>query len=246
MGAGAVFEEMRSHKSADSLSGWHENPYTFLTDGARGVRAFCRPSPCKVIGRTKDIKFDIRKAELKISVTVRPEDRLKTTNGDKGEELATEIFVPLVHFGHKSVVGKQQGSLEQTMDGSDDGHMHPSGKTRLSASTVHLPSQVSLPAQVHSSISSGISTAVNGSPIISETVPKVIEDDVLDVEVRVSTGRWAVEGQILKWWYDVPMHGESEREYNIEVRRRGGPISLQKRKPRWARKLCPDQGCCIM
>jgi hypothetical protein len=118
MGAGAVFEEIRSRKSADSLSGWHENPYDFLTDGARAVRAFCRPSPCKVVGRTTNVAFDIGKAVLKVVVTVRPEDRLRApSGGDKGEELATEIFVPLVHFGHERLLCKHE---RETVDGSDE------------------------------------------------------------------------------------------------------------------------------
>lgn len=127
--------------------------------------------------------------------------------------------------------------------------MPQGGRTRLSASTLNLRSQPTFTSQTYSppsSFSSGTSTALSGSPIISGVAPRLIQDDVLDVEVRVSAGRWAVEGQVLKWWYEVPAEGEPEREYSIEVRRRGGAIMPRKWKRSWARRLCPDQGCCIM
>ncbi len=55
-------------------SNW-SNPYDFLTDGARAVRAFVRPFPVAVVGLPSDIQFDIKKAEFKLTVRVRPEDR---------------------------------------------------------------------------------------------------------------------------------------------------------------------------
>jgi hypothetical protein len=30
-------------------AGWHSNPYDFLTDGARHMRAFCRPWPIALV-----------------------------------------------------------------------------------------------------------------------------------------------------------------------------------------------------
>ncbi|KAH9915251.1 glycoside hydrolase [Epithele typhae] len=45
---------------------------------------------------------------------------------------------------------------------------------------------------------------------------------LLALDVEVSEGRWAVEGQTLKWWYPVPESGT--REYAIVVRRSKGAI----------------------
>jgi len=151
----------------------------------------------------------------------------------------------LVHFGQERLVGGRQRSMDQNSNGGDDGNMDPSAKNRFasrSASTFNLSSPTCPPPP---SVSSGSSTAVNGSPVRPEVAPRRIELDVLDVEVRVSAGRWVVEGQVLKWWYAVPAEGEIEREYTIEVRRRGGAIAVQAHKP-WIRKVCPTPGCCIM
>ncbi|KAG9126630.1 citrate synthase [Ceratobasidium sp. 392] len=43
---------------------------------------------------------------------------------------------------------------------------------------------------------------------------------VLDVEV--SEGGWSLEGQILRWWYELP--NEGEKEVRLKIRRKGGPI----------------------
>ncbi|KAG8740375.1 hypothetical protein FRC10_004384 [Ceratobasidium sp. 414] len=52
----------------------------------------------------------------------------------------------------------------------------------------------------------------------------LVESDMLALEVEVSEGRWIVDGQVLRWWYDVPGEGEPDKELVLKVRRRGGPI----------------------
>ncbi|KAG6375742.1 hypothetical protein JVT61DRAFT_2588 [Boletus reticuloceps] len=42
----------------------------FLRDGARAIRAFCRPYPVRVVGTPADIQFNIGKASLKVKVRV--------------------------------------------------------------------------------------------------------------------------------------------------------------------------------
>ena len=60
--------------------------------------------------------LNISKAELKLTVLVRPEDAPRSRDDllmssgdlDKEEELATEIYVPLVHYAHEKYVAKFQ------------------------------------------------------------------------------------------------------------------------------------------
>ncbi|KIY47560.1 glycoside hydrolase, partial [Fistulina hepatica ATCC 64428] len=97
---------IRSRRAEQDLEAWHASPYTFLTDGARAVKAFCRPYPIAVVGRSKYVDFDINKASFKLTVVVSADDRPFAHRDPRGsdqcasgaEELATEIFVPLVHF----------------------------------------------------------------------------------------------------------------------------------------------------
>ncbi|KAF8218331.1 hypothetical protein K438DRAFT_1747512 [Mycena galopus ATCC 62051] len=72
--------------------------------------------------------------------------------------------------------------------------------------------------------------------LIDEKTTTLLIDgkDLVDVgvDVQVSGGRWRVEGQVLRWWYDVPAAGEPEREYTIEIRRAGaGSFVSGRRRP---------------
>ena len=49
-------------------------------------------------------------------------------------------------------------------------------------------------------------------------------DPPLALSVDASEGRWAVDGQLLKWWYPVPAPGEDARTYTITISRAGGAI----------------------
>jgi len=249
LGGRTTFDEVAVQKAAMSSLGVHENPYDFLTDGARAVRAFCRPYPIKVIGRAREIKFDINKAEFKMSVVVRAED--KPREGD--EELATEIFVPLVHFAHDRLLFDARGVAD--VDANKSGNLSQLGS--LNASSISLkkiqPGQQfspSLPV-LDASYSRGTSvTAGSRTPSLRagmEGTP-VLEGDleVVNVEVRMNGGRWAVEGQKMKWWYDVPEEGEPERVYEIEIRRGGGAIRVRSGERSWFEELCAEWCCCLM
>ena len=117
-----------------NLKGYSSNPYDFLTNGARAVGAFVRPWPSKVVGKPVDISFDVRKGLFKLEVEVRKGDRTLlglgknekkeasvrvvsvdnlSTKGVRGdgesreeeeEGLATEIYIPLVHYAHSKVL----------------------------------------------------------------------------------------------------------------------------------------------
>jgi len=255
MGAGGVFEGVRGQpKTARELAGWHENPYEFLTDGARAVRAFCRPWPWKVVGRSLDVKFDIGKAEFRLVVSAKAEDGV-------GEELGTEIYVPLVHYAHERWLGggrrRRRSDDSQSVESvSDDGH-HGNGVANggiilaesRGSSTVTLEMQ-----QSFSSSSTATTAIVGGGPELD--LRRTLggkELPLVEVDVRVSEGRWAVEGQMLRWWYDVPLEGEGEREYTIEIRRRGGVIKVREFEGEGlCDQLCPPcpplsvGGCCVM
>ncbi|KZP06557.1 hypothetical protein FIBSPDRAFT_966349 [Athelia psychrophila] len=76
-----------------------------------------------------------------------------------------------------------------------------------------------------------------------------IPADVLDLDVQVSAGRWAVEGQTLRWWYPVPTVSEGQVEYTIEIRRRGDVIKTAGEpaaEAGWLDVWCPTEGCCVM
>jgi len=100
------------------------------------------------------------------------------------------------------------------------------------------------------------STAVDGQPRDIEQevnvltpamgAPLLIRDstpDLVDVEVKISGGRFVVRGQTLFWWYDAPSaESEPRKEYTLEVKRRGGVL-----KPRTKGRKMEEEGssvCC--
>ncbi|KAF8898278.1 hypothetical protein CPB84DRAFT_1780793 [Gymnopilus junonius] len=100
-------------RTQDALvqAGYNSNPYTFLTAGARAVRAFARPWPAV------EVKFDIAKGVFWMKVRVGWEDAV--IRKDEQEELGTEVYLPLVHFAHERLIN---GSFEETK--WNDVHAH--------------------------------------------------------------------------------------------------------------------------
>jgi len=213
------------------MSAW-DNPYDFLTDGARAVRAFSRPWPKAVIGVPTDINFNISKAEFKLTVLVRPEDAprprddlsLSSSGLDKEEELATEIYVPLVHYANSKYLPHNQNQQDEDDKRSAEVMMESPGGSR-NESTINLSTLL---------------------PHFSSA--NLIPSGVLDISVSVSLGRWEVDGQTLKWWYPVPKDGEGNKEYTIEIRRKGGVIKSAEENVcgSWYDSLCPKDSCIIM
>ncbi|KAF9269480.1 glycoside hydrolase family 5 protein [Marasmius fiardii PR-910] len=238
---------------ADMLSRWRENPYDFLTDGARAYRAFARPYPKKIVGCPENIQFDIRKAYFKAVITVRPEDRLKSGGVDE-EDPATEIYVPLIHFAHSRLVPSPSSAPFQR-DGKDEeierlphgiSEIETPGTQSHNASTLDIDNIITEPTTSENS---------SGSTSPTATTPNMSwrglmeEPDLLDLDVTVSGGRWSAQGQILKWWYEVPSADEPQRQYTIEIKRASGVIKTQHEEMRnWVERLCPssEDGCCIM
>lgn len=293
-------EDGAAQRQALSVLSSLTNPYTFLTNGARAVRAFCRPWPVKTIGIPADIQFDISKTLFKLVVRVRAEDRLQgtVTDEDDAADLATEIFVPLVHYAHPRLLSGapvSQGGQHRpeqsdsspdftaTATAADDERNTPTitkvrpqgssfGGSSSSASTINLetvppppvPELPRISVSFPSSQSTGTMSAstATASPLLPEKgyVPRDLKSlfadgELIDVEVSVSGGRWAIEGQVLKWWYDAPMEGEPDKEYTIEVKRNGGMIKKDvepQQEHTWSSwtslcdGVCPENGCTVM
>ena len=221
----------------------------FLRDGARAVRAFCRPYPVRVIGTPVDVQFDIGRATLKVKVRVTPGDapqletesaaELDKEDGDEESALPTEIFVPLVHFASDVCVERSVGlrEHEQRIDSDESDRLEAQSR---GASTVTLPLTMS-------------------TSFGSEKGE--IKTEGYAVQVKVSEGRVELDEseQMLRWFYAVPVSGD--KEVSIEVKRVGGAIdwarvtrgasSAQSRKrcvEQWVEKLCGRcfEGCSIM
>lgn len=407
-----------------ALLGWHSNPFDFLSDGARAVKAFNRPYPQKVVGVPTGFDFDIGKTTFKLTIEVGPEDEprpeglgrrrrirrkargaAKPTKsqsdgesdiedadgaGEEGEEedepLATEIFLPLIHYAHPRLLDSPSrrrwvrgqmrerggGSLESlsgsstnssfvesprlpsavpkvgrsavesegstpnlggsetpsipqnamnstatllggpntanaknvdgkapaTPESDDDGAAGRAAGARKQEDQVHdvdknvLPVVGAVPLVAPSTgrlgaapirpmmVKRGHST---GSVATLDTlmrvtkagllggggigrphavVPGVVDDGepLVDVEVKVSEGRWRVEGQKLLWWYDCPAEaaegqgdgqeaeegveeggveglkkggvGKGRKVVTIEVRRKGGAVKAKEVRAR--------------
>ncbi|CAL1703180.1 unnamed protein product [Somion occarium] len=223
-----------------SLSQW-ENAYDFLTDGARAFKAFCRPYPIATIGTPTNVQFDIAKGEFKLTVRVRSEDKprpealgrvksssdsISSSDTEDDEELATEIYIPLVHYANDEVIARLS-----SQDQADDDKPKSSAASQISSSdTIH-------------EITSELNFPPSHDPWYLTLSPKVSISAPLSLSVSASQGRWAVDGQILKWWYPVPSEGE--REYTIIVKRDGGAIkTVQEESPSvWAQlwaTFCPS------
>ncbi|OCH86208.1 glycoside hydrolase [Obba rivulosa] len=224
---------------ANSFERW-EKAYDFLTDGARAARAFCRPFPVATIGVPKDIQFDIAKAEFRLTVLVRPEDapNAKGLSLAINEELATEIYVPLVHYASDSAITRTRYQDEETPSNSPTDERDELAKDSStytggpSSSSSTLLTNVQPLNHPHNTLFSPASTS-------------------LSLAVNVTGGRWAVEGQTLRWWYPVPAPGTRECEYTITVTRTGGPIKAADELTSTsvgfldACLSCVGQSCCI-
>ncbi|KAL0947763.1 hypothetical protein HGRIS_013841 [Hohenbuehelia grisea] len=272
-----------------AAAGWCDgrNEYDFLTDGARAVRAFCRPSPHKVIGIPQNTSFDIAKASYKLVVRVTPEDKVerqrnrRTRSGSKSgvssahaegkqvEELATEIFVPLVHFASARVLRsshlhRKNAGLAPLAPDDSDSSSETGSVSEISTSKhrhTHSDTYPPLPnlPDAHDDRRTHLTTSSSSTLAALANTPRTLLDlhgtsSLLDIDVTVSSGRWELDGQMLKWWYAVPAAGEQPREEWIEVRRRGGAIKVSSSsgvcgEGSWLAGLCPPTeagGCTIM
>ena len=288
-----------------NLKGYSPNPYDFMTNGARAVKAFVRPSPLKVVGKPVDMSFDVAKGVFKLEVEVRkgdgallgvgktekkkeadvrvvPIDNLSNEGvgvggGESREEeeeeeegLATEIYIPLVHYAHPRVLesswlagGKSRKWTEEDMQlraKRVESNATVVSSLAISTSTVTTP--LLDPHNIKSK-SDSKRDKQQQSVITSQNMESA--PDLVDIEVKVSDGHWSVCGQTLKWWYDVPpglgsdseKDGEDVKKYTIEIKRRVGPLVVAHNNGGGGdggggggrgccEEICKDGGCLIM
>ncbi|KAF6764617.1 glycoside hydrolase family 5 protein [Ephemerocybe angulata] len=247
-----------------ALLGWHKNPFDFLSDGARAVKAFCRPYAERTVGVPVRMDFDVGKGVFRLVVSVGAEDRPE-------EGLATEIYVPLIHYAHarlldspsrkrwaaaRSQAESSSSSSSTSSSSSEDGESLGSspvvpgaaygggGGGMPTESKVALIMKQAEESGSANSVVRGVAAAATAA--VGGIAPSGTAA-VVDVEVKVSEGTWRVEGQRLLWWYDVP-EGPPEGEVVIEIRRRGGPVKMKEvnaRREGWCGGLC-EEGCRVM
>ncbi|KAE9392397.1 glycoside hydrolase [Gymnopus androsaceus JB14] len=202
--------------SSQNPSSSAPNPYTFLTSGARAPRAFSRPFPVKTIGTPYDIQFDIASTVFRLTVRVRAGE---DPQGGQEEGLATEIFVPVVHYAHPRLLSSSSSSSAAVTatEGLEQGQSTVDSAADSGTSSPTLTNAV-LPVPIPISTSTSSTIALPNSNLtwlglqVGDTdadTDNTEPDDILDIEVSASTGRWEVHGQMLKWWYDVPVPDSS-------------------------------------
>ncbi|TFK63854.1 glycoside hydrolase [Pluteus cervinus] len=149
-----------------------------------------------------------------------------------GQGQGTEIFLPLVHFGSEKYLGRQRGGLKSVSSKGSVSTVVGGVGGSSSSKSIIMQEEDELDHDVETREGRGTKTTRIWP------VPEDV-DDLLDVEVRVSEGRWVVKGQVLEWFYDAPTstpgstsrsgfdddgEGEGEKEVRIEVWRREGTI----------------------
>lgn len=255
-----------------NLKGYSPNPYDFLTNGARAVQAFVRPWPTKVVGKTVDMSFDIRKGVFKLEVEVGKGDRARLRrsagkNEEEGDddELATEIYIPLVHYAHSKVLesswmagGKSKNSSKK--DAQKGTRSRAESNVTLRPTAISSSSSATTLLELNNMTKSkSQSDAKHHQDRCSEIINQSLEStpDLVDIQVKVSDGKWSVCGQNLKWWYDSPtsfgsatvlgsnsgsgLEKDTEvKKYTIEIKRRGGPLRIAPN----GIGLVGGRGCC--
>jgi hypothetical protein len=212
---------------------------SFLTNGARAVRAFCRPWPIAVVGTPTNIQFDISKATFHLTLKVNAEDIPVDDDDDlvpgkkglyKDSSLPTEIFLPLVHFASDACLGKALGS--QAQDQVDDSMDIVQGSSRSTSGTTtpraYTSSTLTLPVTSQAALT-----------------PVIFKNDWYDIAVTASEGRVELlaSEQKLLWFYTVPTDEKEDKELTIEVRRSSGAIKASALGLGYTGESRPRDGC---
>ncbi|KAG9126350.1 hypothetical protein FRC07_003780 [Ceratobasidium sp. 392] len=155
--------------------------------------------PIATVGTPIHLEFDIEKACFEMRVWVRKEDRGK--RADEEEGLGIEVYILLVHFATNLVFeGKNGNRLENGEIGQ---------KCQLAS---HWLLDILFPVRLDTT----------PSLYAKNTIGTLAYSDMFALDVKISDGRWSLDGQILKWRYDVP--NEGEKEVTLRIQRKGGSI----------------------
>ncbi|QRW00935.1 Cellulase (glycosyl hydrolase family 5 protein) [Ceratobasidium sp. AG-Ba] len=172
------------------------------------------------------------------------------TDDEEDEELGTEIYIPLVHFAADSAFegGVQvcpdetpqprEATLEddetlvahsrsqsKSSGIGEDGEAGPGQKKRRGTTATLRRARANTVGTLAPILAATTEPSPSSIPLSAQSIMgTLVESEMLALEVEVSEGKWAVDGQVLRWWYDVPGEGEPEKEVVIKVRRKGGPI----------------------
>ncbi|KDN42741.1 glycoside hydrolase family 5 protein [Tilletiaria anomala UBC 951] len=79
-----------------------------ITNGSRAAQAFCRPYPIATTGTPYELNFDIKTSSLSFALDLAADDARMDA---EGKDLATEIFIPFIHYAADSVTGAASGNV---------------------------------------------------------------------------------------------------------------------------------------
>ncbi|KAI6110848.1 glycoside hydrolase family 5 protein [Pisolithus croceorrhizus] len=175
----------------------------FLRDGARAVKAFCRPWPVSTVGVPSNIEFDIGKATVKILVTVRAGDMprvYKESGEDDGEE---EEDIEGTEAKSEKTDGSGTASV-RSLESEKILEEKPSPlPTEIFLPLVHFASETCVSRSLAQNIPDGdvgpdtheVGCVPTGTATPNTYIASPRLNSAYDVTVKMS------EGQILRWFY---------------------------------------------
>jgi len=134
---------------------------------------------------------------------------------DEAEEegLATEIYIPLVHYAHPKVLESSWLAGGKSKKWSDEdvqliAKRVASNTTLCSGDDSSLSTPTLTSPLLDSKLNYGNNNASKSKSKSDLKHPKITTESMestpglVDIQVKVSDGHWSVCGQTLKWWYD--------------------------------------------
>ncbi|WRT65476.1 uncharacterized protein IL334_002419 [Kwoniella shivajii] len=179
-------------------------PSSLIIDGTRAVAAFCRPYPIKTVGTPDRMDFDIATTTFKYTVKVKSIDI-------SSQQIATEIYVPYVHYASNLSNSKSAGGT-----GGYNSRSSSRNNSRIDLMNTN---------NRNSGEENKKGDTINPSVRSVRTSANDNNDDnlELDIDIKISHGRVEINGQKITWFYDVPTNNVEEI-YSIQIKRNGGAL----------------------